>query len=58
MSIKRIEADVQEAINKADLRFSIERKSENNEFEWLAHIIGPEKTPYEGGIFFLDITFP
>lgn len=27
-------------------------------FEWSAVILGPEKTPYEGGIFYLDIHIP
>jgi ubiquitin-protein ligase len=31
---------------------------ENNIYEWNATIIGPEDTPYHGGIFDLKITFP
>lgn len=27
-------------------------------FEWSAVILGPEKTPYEGGVFYLDIHIP
>ena len=29
----------------------------NNKLHWIATIIGPEKTPYENGIFKLDIYF-
>ncbi|KAK2641496.1 hypothetical protein Ddye_023259 [Dipteronia dyeriana] len=30
----------------------------DNLYNWVSTIIGPTGTPYEGGIFFLDIIFP
>ena len=33
-------------------------KSESNIMEWSATIAGPPDTPYQGGIFQLDIVFP
>ncbi|KAI9196855.1 hypothetical protein LWI28_027570 [Acer negundo] len=30
----------------------------DNLYSWVSTIIGPSGTPYEGGIFFLDIIFP
>ena len=30
--------------------------NDNDVFKWEAMIIGPEGSPYEGGIFFLDVS--
>ena len=32
-------------------------RSEDNMFEWVSTIMGPEGTPYAKGVFFLDIVF-
>lgn len=30
----------------------------DNLYHWVATLFGPQGTPYDGGIYFLDITFP
>ena len=32
--------------------------SDNDFFHWKSTIIGPEDSPYEGGIFHLNVTYP
>lgn len=33
-------------------------KDDGNLHEWMATITGPEGSPYEGGVFYLNLTFP
>ena len=33
-------------------------KDDKNIYEWVSTIMGPEGSPYSGGIYFLKITFP
>ena len=33
-------------------------ENENNIFKWKISMVGPQDTPYAGGIFFLEATFP
>ena len=58
MSIKRIQREFS-VVEKDPIPnvFNIGPVGENW-FEWQVAILGPEDTPYAGGVFFVDISFP
>ena len=58
-ALKRIKKELEE-INKAELEegYSAGPKDDSDIFKWVATIPGPEKSPYEGGVFNLSVEFP
>lgn len=56
--IKRLNKELLEMKNNPPLNCSAGPEVEDNLFKWTATIYGPEGSPYEGGIFILDIDFP
>jgi ubiquitin-conjugating enzyme E2 D/E len=56
MAVKRIEKEYLEILSSKSDAFSAGPKDDI--FHWNATLIGPSNTPYEGGIFLMDIEFP
>lgn len=54
---RRLQAELKEIITNPPANCSAGPIGENL-FEWQATIIGPEGSPYHGGIFYLKIDFP
>ena len=57
MSINRLTKELKDIKNDPPANCSAGPNGENM-FEWHATILGPEGTPYHGGIFFLKVNFP
>jgi ubiquitin-conjugating enzyme E2 D/E len=57
-AIKRLHKEYENILSYSYFNISAQPTSIDNLFEWSAIIIGPKDTPYEGGIFNLEIKFP
>ena len=57
MSIIRIQNEYKNILNENEYGFTV-GIVDDNILHWKATIIGPTKTPYENGVFKLDIYFP
>lgn len=57
-SIKRVTNEHKEMISNPPMNCSAGPINESDMFSWQATIIGPDNTPYQGGIFNLKIDFP
>ena len=58
MSAKRIVKDLRDLQQDPPGNCSAGPSDELNLYQWNATIVGPEGTPYDSGVFSLDITFP
>mmetsp|Transcript_4578 Transcript_4578/g.6850 ORF Transcript_4578/g.6850 Transcript_4578/m.6850 type:complete len:190 (+) Transcript_4578:40-609(+) len=57
-SKKRIRKELADVISDPPHNCSAGPKDKKNIYEWYSTIMGPEGTPYAGGVFYLNITFP
>jgi len=57
-AIKRLTAELRQLERNPPMNCSAGVIDNSNIYHWRATIIGPEDTPYHGGVFHLDINFP
>ena len=55
---KRIESELEEIIKTPPENVSAGPVDKNNLNHWTATIMGPSDSPFQGGIFQLEIVFP
>lgn len=58
MAMRRLQKELREISAQPPSNCSAGPKADNDIYNWHATIIGPEETPYEGGIYTMDIQFP
>ncbi|CAD8129476.1 unnamed protein product [Paramecium sonneborni] len=58
VALKNIQKQLAELSKDPSSNFSAGLIDDKDLLHWQATIIGPENTPYQGGLFFLDIQIP